>query len=137
MEGYVEEVCCDFKYSGAGRVFLAGAAAGTLGLLALAPFPDQARLAASAWVLALAVHADRSMRRACGLRLDCARAIAVRGPRGEWRSGAVRDGCFVAPWLTIVRWRPEGARTNRTLVILPDMLSRDAMRKIRVILKWA
>jgi toxin CptA len=133
----VEEVRCDFKYSGAARAFLACAAAGTLALLALAPFPWEARAAAGAWVVALAFHSHRALFRARGLRLDCKRAIAVLARGGEWRSGTVRDGSFVAPWLAIVRWRPEGARLDRTLVILPDMASAEAMRRIRVILKWA
>lgn len=133
----MEEVCCDFKYSGVGRALLAAAVAASLALVALAPFPDGSRFPAAAWVGALALHAWRRLLRPAGLRLDCARAIAVRGRLGEWRSGAVRDGSFVAPWLVIVRWRPEGARRDHTLVILPDMLAPEALRKIRVLLKWS
>ena len=133
----MEEVCCDFKYSGVARVFLASAVAGTLALVALAPFPWEARVLAGAWVLALALHSHRVLTRPRGLRLDSTRAIAVLGPGGEWRSGTVRDGSFVAPWLAIVRWRPEGARFDRTLPILPDMVSPESMRRIRIILRWA
>ena len=132
----MEEVRCDFKYSGAGRAFLAGATVATLLMLAVAPFPLEAALAAAGGVIALALHARRALRAVSGVRLDCERAIAVR-TGGAWRSGVVREGCFVAPWLTLVRWRPDGARHDRTLVILPDMLPAEAMRKIRVILKWA
>lgn len=133
----MEEVCCDFKYSGVARAVLACAVAGTLAIVAHAPFPAEARALALAWVSLLALHACRAFARATGVRMDCSRAIAVRGQRGAWRAGTVRDGCFVAPWLTIVRWRPEGAWLDRTLVILPDMAPPEALRKIRVILKWA
>ena len=133
----MEEVCCDFKYSGVGRAFIACAVAATLGLLAITPMASEARLLACAWVAALALHSARALAHASGLRLDCTRAIAVRSPGGVWRTGTVRGGCFVAPWLTIVRWRPDGAGRDHALVVLPDMLSVEAMRKIRVILKWA
>ena len=133
----MEEVCCEFKYSGVARLLLACAAACTLAIVAFVPFPREAGLLAIGWVIVLALHAHRALGHPAALRLDCARAIAVRGPRGEWRTGAVRDGSFVAPWLTIVRWRPEDAHMDRTLVILPGMLSAEAMRKVRVILKWA
>ena len=133
----MEEVCCDFKYSGVARAFLACAVVATLAIVAATPFPAEAHALALAWVAFLALHARRALGHATGLRLDCSRAIAVRGPRGAWRVGLVRDACFVAPWLTIVRWRPEGAWLDRTLVILPDMAPPEAMRKIRVILKWA
>ena len=133
----MEEVCCDFKYSGAARGFVASGAAGTLALVALTPCPWEAAVPALGCVGLLALHARRALGEVSGLRLDCARAIAVRCRGGQWRAGAVRDGCFVAPWLTIVRWRPEGARRDRTLLILPGMLSPEAMRKIRVILKWS
>lgn len=131
----MEEVCCDFKYSGVARAVLACAVAGTLAIVAYAPFPGEARALAFGWVALLALHARRAFAQATGLRMDCSRGIAVRGPRGAWRAGTVRDGCFVAPWLTIVRWRPEGACLDRTLLILPDMASAEAMRRIRVMLR--
>jgi toxin CptA len=137
MEEYVEEVYCDFKYSGVADVFLAFAVGGTLALVIFAPFPDEARAAAFAWVIALATHSRTKLASVARLRLDCAREISVCDRHGVWREGIVRDGSFVAPWLTIVRWRPHGVRRDQTLVILPDMLPAAAMRGIRVILKWA
>ena len=62
--------------------------------------------------------------------------VALLSAAGEWRAGTLRDGCFVAPWLVIVRWRPEGARRDRTLLILPGMAPAGALREIRVILRW-
>jgi hypothetical protein len=55
---------------------------------------------------------------------------------GRLHLGAVQPRCFVAPWLTVVRWRPEGARFDRTFIVLPDMADGDAFRRVRVLLKW-
>jgi hypothetical protein len=63
------------------------------------------------------------------------RAIEVELADGTFRSGEVRDGSFVAPWLTIVRWRPLGTRCDRSIVVLPDMLPRDDFRALRVLLR--
>jgi hypothetical protein len=132
----VREVYCEFKYSGAAFAFLAIAVGSTLALVVFVPFPDEARAIAFAWVIAAAWHAHGRLAGARALRLDCNGAIAVRDRIG-WRTGQVRDGSFVAPWLTVIRWRPGGARLDRTLVILPDMIQATAMRRIRVVLRWA
>lgn len=133
----MREVYCEIKYSGAARAFLAAAVGTTLALVIFVPFPNEVRALAFAWVVALAWHAHARLAAVSALRLDCSRAIAVRDAAGRWRVGVIRGGSFVAPWLTIVRWRPDGARFDRTLAILPDMLPAGAMRKIRVILRWA
>jgi hypothetical protein len=132
----VQEVYCELKYSGAAFAFLAVAVGATLALVIFAPFADEARSAAFAWVIAMAWHAHGRLGAVRALRLDCTGAIAVRDRIG-WRTGQLRDGSFVAPWLTIVRWRPDGARLDRALVILPDMIHVAARRRIRVILRWA
>jgi hypothetical protein len=132
----VREVYCEFQYSGAAFAFLAAAVAATLALVIFVPFPDGIRSLAFAWVTGMAWHAQGRISAVRALRLDCTGAIAVRDRVG-WRAGRLRDGSFVAPWLTIIRWRPDGARLDRTVVILPDMIQPTAMRKIRVILRWA
>jgi hypothetical protein len=50
--------------------------------------------------------------------------------------GRLAEGSFVAPWLTIVRWQPAGARLSRTLVIAPDAVDAEAFRRLRVLLRW-
>lgn len=132
----MEEVCCEFKYSRVACAYLSAAVAGTLALLILVPFADGVRAALFGHVIVGATISHRRLARVRELRLDCRRTIAVR--EGDaWRAGEVRAGSFVAPWLVIVRWRPQGARLDRTLVILPDMIPANALRKIRVILRWA
>lgn len=132
----MREVYCEFKYSVAAFAFLAVGVGATLALVILVPFPDEIRALAFAWVITMAWHAHGRVAGVRALRIDCTRAIAVRDRIG-WCTGELRDGSFVAPWLTIIRWRPDGARLDRTLVILPDMIQATAMRKIRVILRWA
>lgn len=132
----MREVYCEFKYSGAARVFLAAAAGATLALVLFVPFPGEIRSLAFAWVIVMAWRAHGRLSGVRALRLDCAGGIAVRDRIG-WRTGQLRGGSFVAPWLTIIRWRPDGARLDRTVVILPDMIQGTAMRRVRVILRWA
>ena len=132
----MEEVRCEFKYSRVAAAFLAMAVAGTLALVALVPFPDEARAAAFAYVVAAATLAHRRIAGVHELRLDCRGFVAVRSGDG-WTTGSVRGGSFVAPWLTLLRWRPEGARIDRVTAILPGMGPAEELRKIRVILRWA
>jgi hypothetical protein len=66
-----------------------------------------------------------------------ATSIETQDGRGRWRTGSVRAGSFVAPWLTIVRWRPDGAWLDRTIPILPGMASPEELRRMRVVLRWA
>jgi toxin CptA len=63
--------------------------------------------------------------------------IDVELATGRWSGGRVSDGCFVAPWLTIIRWRPHGARFDRSIVLLPDMMPRAEFRRLRVLLRWS
>lgn len=132
----MREVYCEFKYSGAAFAFLAAAVGATLAIVIFVPFADEVRALAFAWAIGSAWHAHGRLGAARALRLDCTGGIAVRDRVG-WRTGRLSGGSFVAPWLTIIRWRPDGTRLDRTLVILPDMIQVAAARKIRVILKWA
>lgn len=82
------------------------------------------------------VAARRGARGIAWVRLDRWGAIAVRSAAGVQREGSVRPRSFVAPWLVIVRWRPEGARFDRTFVVLPDMADAESLRRLRVLMKW-
>ena len=140
-----------FKYSDAvelrlfpSRIAAMGlllAGGGTLAVLYRLPLASVWHWTAAAAVVALAgealvaVAARRGPRGVSWLRLDRWGALSVRCGR-QIRSGIVRPRCFVAPWLTIVRWHPEGAWFDRTFVVLPDMADADAFRQARVLLKW-
>jgi toxin CptA len=96
--------------------------------------------------LAVAAHAATALRRHAWLegpravrclRVDVTGAARVAGADGVERTGRILDGSFVAPWLTIVRWLPEGARFARTVLILPDMVDAGDFRRLRVLLRWS
>ena len=140
-----------FKYSDAVELRLAPsriaavglllAGAGTLSVLLQLPLPSVWHWAFTGGVVGLAlealvtVAARRGPRGVSWMRLDRWGALTVRTGR-HLRAGIVQPRSFVAPWLTIVRWRPEGAWFDRTFVVLPDMADADAFRQARVLLKW-
>jgi toxin CptA len=77
------------------------------------------------------MHAVRSA------RVTGSREFILELKCGIRRTGMVGGGSFVAPWLTIVRWRPQGAYSDRTLLILPDMVDPEEFRRLRVLLRWS
>ena len=131
----METVACELKYSGAGIAFLLAAVAASLGLVLALPLSGFLRTALMTYVMAQAARACRRLLAARALRLRLGGDIQVQDDRGRWTEGRVRDGSFVLPWLTIVRWRPAGARFDRTLALLPGMARAEDLRNIRVILR--
>jgi hypothetical protein len=143
----------EHKYSEAVRSGLAPsrrAAAGlaamglaTLALIAVTPGPSRLRILGATAVACGSLEAihrvalRRGRRGVRALILRRSREIEVGLASGRWRHGAVRDGSFAAPWLTIVRWRPQGARFDRSIVILPGMLPAGEFRRLRVMLRWS
>jgi hypothetical protein len=122
--------------------FIALGGGATLVLLYVMPIDPLIKAFSVLWTGASMLDACRliALRRGRG----AARELVLRHPRAmevfddaELPSfGELRDGSFVAPWLTIIRWRPTGARFDRTIVILPDMLERESFRRLRVVLRW-
>jgi hypothetical protein len=109
---------------------VAAGAAATLALAWATPLALELKLAAIGWVGAAALHALRRLRSVARLSVERSGEVRVEGVRGE-----LRDGSFVAPWLTIVRWRPRGAWLDRTLLLVPGMLDADDFRRLRVVLR--
>ena len=131
----MERVSCELQYSGALLAFLLAAVAAVVGLALFLPLPPFLQAAIALYALA---QGSRAARESLQPRALC---VAVGGRievlLGEhWRSGRVQPGTFVMPWLTIIRWRPDGARFDASLVLLPGAAGPDAMRKIRVVLRW-
>ena len=154
MEEYVGAARAEHKYSEAacevglrpsrrGVAIVSAAALATMVLMAALPGAPALRILAATWVACAAleaIHSSALHRGRRGVRAVSVRRegeIAVQGAAGTWRSGTVRSGSFVAPWLTIIRWRPADARFDRTLAILPDMLEAEAFRRMRVLLRWS
>jgi hypothetical protein len=135
----------EYKYSGAVRVrlarsriaggFLFVAVMATVALITVTPLHDGIRILMGTWVVCCAIEAHARIRRVRRVSLGRSGEISVE-IADAWRDGVVRDGSFVAPWLTIVRWRPAGARFDRTILIVPDMAAREEFRALRVLLRW-
>jgi toxin CptA len=106
------------------------------------PLPAVAQAAASVALSCAAVRGAR--RHACreghgaiaAFVVDLSGRIEVESADGTRLAGQVRDGSFVAPWLTIVRWRPDGARISRSILVAPDAVAEDSFRRLRVLLRW-
>ena len=56
---------------------------------------------------------------------------------GQLVAGHVRAATYVGSLLTTIVWRPDARRWSRTILILPDMLSADDYRRLRVMLRYA
>ncbi len=118
-------------------------ACATLALIAFTPGPAAARILAATWIACAALHAahgaalHRGRHGVRELTLGRGGEIEVRGDADAWRVGTLRDGSFVTPWLTLVRWREHGARFDRTVAILPGMLGAEEYRRLRVLLRWS
>ena len=124
-------VSLSLKPSRIAGVFIVAGAVATLFMLAFLPGNVLARAAAASWCAAVAWHALRHARKRREIVISGGVAVAVDGVQGR-----IVDGSFVAPWLTIVHWRPPGALFTRTLLVLPDMVAPEPFRRLRVILRW-
>ena len=118
------------------------AALATLAIVHFVPVGAAAKFALALWVGMLACRSiarltHRQARAAVvALSTDTSRGIEVRFADGRFAMGAVVDGSFVAPWLTVIHWRPTGSRWTRTILLLPDMVEAGAFRRLRVLLRW-
>jgi len=128
---YNERVVVALTRSRLAEGFVAVAALATLALVAAIPLAHAAKLAAVGWIGVHALVALRRLRTRSSVELDSSGAVRIDG-----REGQLRGGAFVAPWLTVLRWRPEGAWKDRSLLVAPDMLGADEFRRLRVLLRW-
>jgi len=121
---------------------LAAVALATIAVVLLTPGSPALKGASVAAIAALAlealqrVAALRGPRAVRGLRVQRDGRIEVECASGTRAEGRLRAGSFVAPWLTIVRWRPSGAWRDRTILVLPDMAGEASLRRLRVLLRW-
>jgi hypothetical protein len=62
--------------------------------------------------------------------------IEVRRVAGPHMAGRLARGSFVAPWLVVLYWVPDGVRYSRPIFLLPDMAGERELRRLRVLLRW-
>lgn len=111
--------------------FAAAAGVFTTGLMLSLPLPSWLKPLLAAWAACSALHALHRAFRVRRVRVDLDGNATVDGA-----DGVLRHPCFVAPWLTVIRWRPAGAWVDRTVLVVPGMLPAEDFRRLRVLLKW-
>ena len=115
----------------------------TAAVLAITPLATGLRWALLGLLAAVAVESLERVVRLRGPRairrfqVQRDGSIEVETASGARLEGRVRPGSFVAPWLVIVLWRPPGSLRDRTILVLPDMAPAEALRRLRVLLRWS
>lgn len=126
-----------------GAALVAAMTACTLAIAAVTPMPRALAAAIAFLVVALGLEAMQRVALLRGpyavraLRMQRNGEIEVECASGARHEGHIAPGCFVAPWLVVVRWRRSGARRDATVLLLPDMAPADALRRLRVLLRWS
>lgn len=129
-------VTCEVQYSRRVAALVGGAAVGTGAVVFAMPLPVLARVGLLLWVLLVSCVSARRLAEVRALRLDEDGGMEALGPDGAWRSGRLRPGSCVLPWLVVVRWRPAGAWADRTIFLVPSMADAESFRALRVLLRW-
>ncbi|MFN3543905.1 MAG: protein YgfX [Thiobacillus sp.] len=104
--------------------------------LAASALPGSGALALGVAVLAAAVLAWRRAVPEGRLRLRSDGGIERAAADGSWEAVEVLGDSFVSPAMIVLRYRGADAR-RRTLTLLPDSADADALRRLRVSLRWA
>jgi len=67
---------------------------------------------------------------------ESGRAV-IRMRNGAWHDAQVQGSSLVSPWLTVLNMLPDGGRQAQHVVILPDNVDPEAIRSLRVLLRWS
>jgi hypothetical protein len=137
MEGDMETVVCELKYSGVVPGLIAGAALATLAIAMALPWSLLLRASIGLGVCGLALRSAREILDVRSVRVEADSTVTVTARTGLATHGRLRGGSFVAPWLTIVRWRPDGARFDRTVLVLAATADAAHFRRLRIRLRSA
>jgi len=125
-----------------GRIAVLGGCAATAILVAWLPLPICVAAAGIAMVVGATL---RALWRCSGrgvpalLHVGLDRRLTVTDREGRSRAGAILDDSYVGERLTTIVWRPDGApwwRPAHAILVLPDTLPRDELRRLRVFLRY-
>lgn len=126
----------DLSPSRVRRIFIAAAAIATSVLAALLPLGLALRVWIVVLIAALAARLWRDrLPAAMIVRLDG--SLALLEPDGSSIEATLLNGGYLGYPFTSIVCRPLGSRRTRTVAILPDMLSADDYRRLRVRLRYA
>lgn len=117
-------------------LLLAGMTGLAWAALGLAALPVWAGLGLGAGAAALALRAWRGASRPVRLRLRSDGGVQLRAEAGDWADIAVHDDSFVSAALIVLRCRTADGQAH-ALALLPDSADADALRRLRVWLRWA
>jgi hypothetical protein len=130
-----------------GRLLVVAGGAATAALIAWLPLALEFRIAA---LLVVAQATIDGLRRCAGrgfpvsLRVGVDRRIAVRRhSESDLEKGTILDASYVGAHVATIVWRPDGERAGwrrlrpaRTILVLPDALSAEDFRRLRVVLRY-
>ena len=77
----------------------------------------------------------RRMSRPAGLRVTADGRLQCLNKQDEWCDAEILADSFVSTGLLVIRYRISG-QPIQTLVLLPDSVDADDMRRLRVSLRW-
>ena len=117
-------------------LLLLGMTALALAAVWLAALPAAARLALAAGVAALTAVGWRRARLPGVLRITRDGRLQGPGAEGGWTDVEVLGDSFVTPALVVLRYRMPADRSVHSRVLLPDSADADALRRLRVSLRW-
>lgn len=69
------------------------------------------------------------------LRVEDDRSLSIAAADGRTLRGRVLPASYVGARLTTLVWRPVGRNLARAEILLPDMLTREDFRRLRVLLR--
>ena len=116
-------------------LLLLGMAALALLAVGLAALPVPVRLTLGGIVIGLVVWGARRARPGARLRVAAGGRLQCLDDALEWHDVEVLGDSFVSTGLIVLRYRMAGK--VRTLTLLPDSAEADALRRLRVSLRWA
>jgi len=74
--------------------------------------------------------------RFASLRLAVNEGLSVLEADGKRVATELLPGCTTFTWLVVLRFRINGESKAHALTLLPDQMSRDEFRKLRLWLRW-
>lgn len=117
-------------------LLLAGMTLLAWGALALASLPLWARLGLGVGLGVLVWRCWRAVSRPGRLRVLADGRVQRPDATGAWEALSVCDDSFVSTALIVLRYRAADGRAH-ALTLLPDSADADALRRLRVSLRWA
>lgn len=131
-----------FKPSRSLAIVLAGVHCGAVALVGMVAFPLWLKVVVSAVIVASgALYVAKDALRTLPQSIVGAEIEEEGRCTIETRNG-VRKGCrllgssFVAPYLTVLNFKPDGEFFVKSMALLPDGIDGEDFRRLRVLLRW-